>query len=61
MKCGHIYISIWVIAGSIALLSYPLRKVIVYSLIGIAVTAGNLKIAHWIIHILIKKRNEMEI
>lgn len=54
-------ISIWVIASSTTLLSYSVSKVIVYSLIGIVVIAGNLEIAHWIIHIFTKKMNEMEV
>lgn len=53
-------ISIWVIASSITLLSYSVSNVIVYSLIGIVAIAGNLEIAHWIIHIFTKKINEKE-
>lgn len=53
-------ISIWVIACSITLLSYSVSNVIVYSLIGIVAIAGNLEIAHWIIHIFTKKTNEKE-
>lgn len=53
-------ISIWVIACSITLLSYSVSNVIVYSLIGIVAIAGNLEIAHWIIHIFTKKINEKE-
>ncbi len=54
-------ISIWVIASSITLLLYSVSNVIVYSLIGIVVIAGNLEIAHWIIQIFTKKMNEMEV
>lgn len=53
-------ISIWGIASSITLLSYSVSNVIVYSLIGIVAIAGNLEIAHWIIHIFTKKINEKE-
>lgn len=54
-------ISIWVIASSITLLSYSVSNVIVYSLIGIVVVAGNIKLAQWIIRIFTKKMNEMEV
>lgn len=47
-------ISICVIGWSIELLSYSVYNVVIYSLIAIAVIAGNLKIAHWIIHIFAK-------
>lgn len=53
-------VSIWVIANSITLLSYSVSSVVIYSLIGIGVIAGNLKMAHWIIHIFTKKMNEQE-
>ena len=48
-------ISIWFIASSIALLFYSAGSVIVYSLIGIVAIAGNLKVAHWIIHVFTRK------
>ncbi|MGN0395715.1 MAG: HXXEE domain-containing protein [Coprococcus sp.] len=54
-------ISIWFIASSIAWLSYSAGSVIVYSLIGIVAIAGNLKAAHWIIHIFTKKMRAMEV
>lgn len=53
-------ISILVLASSITLLSYSVSNVIVYSLIGIVVVAGNIKLAQWIIRIFTKKMNEME-
>ncbi len=54
-------LSIWFIVVSISILSYSVSQVIFYSLIGIIAIAGNLKIAHWIIHIFTKKisRNEV--
>lgn len=48
-------LSIWFIAVSISTLSYSVSQVIFYSLIGIIAIAGNLKIAHWIIHVFTKK------
>lgn len=50
-------VSIWTIGSSIKLLSYSAGNVVVYSLIGIVLIGGNLKIAHWIIHIFTKKFN----
>lgn len=54
-------ISIWGIASSITLLSYSVSNVIIYSLIGIIVVGGNIKLAQWIIRIFTKKMNEMEV
>lgn len=53
-------ISIWGIKSSINLLSYSTGNIIIYSLIGIVVIVGNLKIAHWIMHTFTKNMNEME-
>lgn len=54
-------LSIWFIIVSINILSYSASQVIFYSLIGIIAIAGNLKIAHWIIHIFTKKLVAMEV
>lgn len=54
-------LSIWFTAISISNLSYSISQVLVFSLIGIATIAGNLKIAHWIIHIFTKKIITMEV
>ncbi|MGN0740472.1 MAG: HXXEE domain-containing protein [Treponema sp.] len=48
-------LSIWLIAISIHTLSYSISQVLIYSLIGLAAIAGNLKFAHWIIHTFTKK------
>lgn len=40
---------------------YSMSQVLVYSLIGIVVIAGNLKIAHGIIHIFTKKLVTVEV
>lgn len=53
--------SIWLIAISIRALSYSISQVLVYSFIGLAIIAGNLKIAHWIIHVFTKKLVSMEV
>lgn len=53
-------LSIWLIAVSISNLSYSISQVFVYSLIGIVAIAGNLKIAHWIIHVFTQKLVTME-
>lgn len=47
-------LSIWFIAVSISTLSYSVSKVTFYGIIGLMVIAGNLKIAHWIIHLFTK-------
>lgn len=47
--------SIWIIVKSIENLSYSPWQVLVYSLIGTAIVAGNLKLAHWIIHVVTNK------
>lgn len=54
-------LSIWFIAVSISTLSYSISQVFAYSLIGIVIIAGNLKIAHWIIHVFTKKLVTMEV
>ncbi len=54
-------LSIWFIAISISTLSYSISQVFAYSLIGIVAIAGNLKIAHWIIHVFTKKIITMEV
>ncbi|MDD6038548.1 MAG: HXXEE domain-containing protein [bacterium] len=43
-------ISIWLLVISIGMLHYPCLQVILYGFIGIVIIAGNLKIAHWIMH-----------
>lgn len=48
-------LSIWFIAFSIGNLSYTITQVLFYSLIGIVAIAGNLKVAHWIIHIFTRR------
>ena len=48
-------LSIWFIAFSIGNLSYTITQVLLYSLIGIVAIAGNLKVAHWIIHIFTRR------
>lgn len=48
-------ISIWLIGKSVGLLSYSIVAVAVYSVIGIVVILGNLKIAHEIIYSFTKK------
>lgn len=48
-------LSIWLIAMSINTLSYSISQVLAYSLIGIVAIVGNLKIAHWIIHVFTKQ------
>lgn len=50
-------LSIWFIAVSISTFSYSVSQVIFYSLIGIIAIAGNLKIAHWIMHLFTKISN----
>lgn len=52
--------SIWLIAASIRTLSYSVRNVVLYGLIGVVVIAGNLKIAHWIMHAFTKELMTME-
>lgn len=47
--------SLWCIAISISSLSFSIIQVLVYSLIGIITVAGNLKIAHRIIHVFTKR------
>lgn len=53
-------LTIWFIAISISSLSYSISQVLVYSLIGIVIIAGNLKIAHLIIREFTKKLVTME-
>lgn len=48
-------LSIWFIVSSIEMLSYSTGQVLVYGLIGTVAIAGNLKVAHWIIHIFTKR------
>lgn len=48
-------LSIWFIVVSISSLSYSVRQVMFYSLIGIIIIVGNLKIAHWIMHVFTKQ------
>lgn len=59
-KLDHQYfclpVSIWIIKNSIVLLSFPVREIILFSLIGIELIAANLKIAHEIIQYLTQKQ-----
>lgn len=48
-------LSIGFIAISIGTLSYTITQVLLYSLIGTLAIAGNLKVAHWIIHIFTRR------
>ena len=54
-------LSIWFIAISISALSCSISQVLIYSLIGIVAIAGNLKVAHWIIHVFTRKLVTMEV
>lgn len=48
-------ISVWFIAISISALSYSIVQVLIFSLMGIVLIAGNLKVAHGIIHLFTKR------
>ncbi len=54
-------VSIWLIAISISILSYSISQVLACSLIGIVAIAGNLKIAHWTMHVFTKKLTTTEV
>ena len=48
-------VSIWVIWKSMLLASLNITEAAVYSVIGIVVIVGNLKVVHWIIHAFTRK------
>ena len=54
-------LSIWLIAISISTLSYSSVEIFTYSLVGIVVVAGNLKIAHGIMRVFTKKMITAEV
>ena len=48
-------VSVWLIIVSIGNLGFSAMQVILYSVLGLAVVGGNLKLAHWIIHKFVQK------